>query len=81
MRAGTIGAWERSKGHLPVFGAYTGIVALLHILGMTDHRLFGLPIDNDTSAPRLSKIKASDGMGQLLAALDMLGLDEVLMHK
>ena len=76
-----IGAWERSRGYLPVFGAYTGIVALLHVLGMTDHRLFGLPVDNDESAPGISKIRPSDALGELLAAATMIGLDEVLMHK
>ena len=76
-----IGAWERSHAHLPVFGAYTGIVALLHVLGMTDHRLMGLPLDHDASAPRLSSIKPGSAIGQLLAEMDMLGMDEVLMHK
>ena len=48
---------------------------------MTDHRLFGLPVDNDESAPGISKIRPSDALGELLAAATMIGLDEVLMHK
>jgi hypothetical protein len=82
-RADTIGAWERSMGHLPVFAAYTGIVSLLHLLGMTCHRLFGLPISNDeTPGVRpVSTLQFGSEIAKLLRAATMIGIDEVLMHK
>jgi hypothetical protein len=70
-------------GHLPVFSAYTGIVSLLHLMGMTCHRLFGLPVSNEETpgTTPTSTLKPGSEVAKLLRAATMIGIDEVLMLK
>ena len=74
-------AWERAQGHIPLVGAYTGIVATLHLGGMTDHRIWGLSIDTDVFNPGRSSLTRGSEMGALHRASSLYAIDEVFMHK
>ena len=77
MRA--IAAWERSQEGLPLSCAYTGIVAAMHLGGMTAHRLFGLPITSSAGETAGSSISRGSEKGQLLAAGSAIIVDEAFM--
>ena len=76
-----IGAWERAQGFLPVFGAYQGIVTLMHVGGMTDHRIFGLPLHSDNINPGTHSLHRGSHMGELHRASSMYGIDECFCHR
>ena len=75
-----LAAWERSRGGLPLMGAYPGIVAMKHVGGMTDHRLAGIPVNVDPSSPATSSITRGSDMGKLHLASSCVGMDEFVMH-
>jgi len=74
-----IAAWERSQDGLPLSCAYTGIVAAMHLGGMTAHRLFGLPITSTAGETAGSSISRGSEKGQLLAAGSAIIVDEAFM--
>jgi hypothetical protein len=59
--------------------AYTGIVAAMHLGGMTAHRLFGLPITSTAGETAGSSISRGSEKGQLLAAGSAIIVDEAFM--
>lgn len=74
-----IAAWERSQGNLPLSCAFTGIVAAMHIGGVTCHRLCGLPISSDDVTGGASSITRNSEMGMLLRAGSAIICDESYM--
>jgi DNA replication protein DnaC len=65
-------------GKRTVCSAFTGAAALLLPQGITCHRLFGLPSDDD-SDKRISSISDNGLAAKILRALDVVVIDEISM--